>query len=96
MTTEQRIIIDNKEYNHADLPEAAHIQLNNIQVTDAEIARQESLLAMLKTARSTYARLLAEAISSPATTDKAKPATNGKAKPATAAKRTNRKAPAKA
>lgn len=62
MTQEQTVIIDDKEYLLADLSEQAISQINNLKVTEAEIARQESVLAMLKTARAAYARLLGEAM----------------------------------
>lgn len=60
--TQQKITIDNKEYLVADLSEEATIQITNLKVTEEEIGRQESLLAMLKTARAAYARKLGEAI----------------------------------
>lgn len=92
MTQEQKIIIDNKEYLRSELSEQATIQINNLQATEQEIARQEGLLAMLRTARASYANLLGEAIKEikPAATQAAaKPATKkAAAKPAakTAAK----------
>lgn len=77
MTLEQKVIIDDKEYLYSELPLEAQNQINNLKITEAEIARQESLLAMLKTAQASYARLLGEALAA----EKAKPAA---AKPATA------------
>lgn len=68
--TQQKITIDNQEYLVADLSQDATIQITNLKVTEEEIDRQESLLAMLKTARAAYARKLGEAMEAAA----AKPA----------------------
>lgn len=84
MNQQQTVIIDDKEYQLADLPEQAISQINNLKVTEAEIARQESLLAMLKTARAAYARLLGEALSE---TAKTAPAAKAKAEPKTDVKK---------
>lgn len=62
MTQPQTVVIDNKEYLMSDLSEDATIQITNLKVTADEIARQESLLAMLKTASAAYARKLGEAM----------------------------------
>lgn len=80
MNQEQKVIIDDKEYLVSDLSEQAVSQINNLKVTDQEISRQESLLAMLKTARSAYARLLGEAIKDAEKNVKAKPVTKNETK----------------
>lgn len=94
MTQEQKIIIDNQEYLIADLSQEALTQINNLKITEQEIARQESLLAMLSTARSAYARLLGAAIqeNSPAT---AKESTKANAKESQPAAEKNAKVNAK-
>ena len=97
MTQQEKVIIDNKEYLKSELSEQANIQINNLQVTEQEIARQEATLSMLKTARATYANLLGEAIkeSKPAAKKAAsKPAAQATAKKAAskpAAKKTTAK-----
>jgi hypothetical protein len=55
-----KIIIDGKEYLIDDLSEAAKNQLGSLRATNAEIARLEALLAMLKTASMAYARAAKE------------------------------------
>lgn len=72
--TQQKITIDNQEYLVADLSEDATVQITNLKVTEEEIGRQESLLAMLKTARAAYARKLGEAMEAAAAAKPAKEA----------------------
>lgn len=63
MTTKKdtpKIIIDDKEYLIEDLSDNAKQQLGSLRATDAEIARLESMIAMLKTARIAYARAAKE------------------------------------
>ena len=48
MTEQRKIMIDNQEHNLADLPQEVLVQINNLRVTEQEIARQESMLAMLE------------------------------------------------
>ena len=46
--------IDDKEYNIADLSEAAKSQIVNLQVVDQEIANLKQQLAIMQTARNAY------------------------------------------
>lgn len=54
------IKIDNIEYDLDAISDDAKAQLQMLQVTDAEIARLNSLLAIAQTARNAYARALNE------------------------------------
>ncbi len=54
------IIVDDKEYLLEDLSDNAKQQLGSLRATDAEIARLEAMIAMLKTARIAYARAAKE------------------------------------
>lgn len=62
MTEQRKIMIDNQEHNLADLPQEVLVQINNLRVTEQEIARQESMLAMLRTAQAAYGQKLGEAM----------------------------------
>jgi len=55
-----KIVIDGKDYLLEDLSDVAKQQLGSLKATDAEIARLEAQLAMLKTARIAYARAAKE------------------------------------
>ena len=55
-----KIVIDGKDYLLEDLSDVAKQQLGSLKATDAEIARLEAQLAMLKTARVAYARAAKE------------------------------------
>lgn len=59
-SSETKIVIDGKDYLLADLSDAVKQQLGSIKATEAEIARLEALLSMLKTARIAYARAAKE------------------------------------
>ena len=50
--------IDDKEYNIADLSEAAKSQIVNLQVVDQEIAQLKQQLAIMQTARNAYGSAL--------------------------------------
>ena len=50
--------IDGTPYPHESLNDVARSQIINLRATEQEIARQQSLLAMLQTARATYAQAL--------------------------------------
>ncbi|MDX9786205.1 MAG: DUF6447 family protein [Desulfobacterales bacterium] len=65
MTTpmEQTVTIDGVEYKLSELSENAKNQLMNVRVTDQEIARLQQKLAIVQTARTAYARALAEELS---------------------------------
>lgn len=53
------ITIDGKAYALDDLSENARSQIVNLRVTDQEIARLQTQLAIAQTARAAYARALA-------------------------------------
>lgn len=54
----QKITIDGTEYDLDNLSETARNQIINLRATEQEIARTQALLAMLQTARTTYAQVL--------------------------------------
>ena len=56
----QTITIDGTEYNLSDLSDKAKAQLTNLRVTDQEIARLKQQIAIVQTARSSYANTLKE------------------------------------
>ena len=58
MSEEQQISIDNVNYPLSTLTDSAKALLSNLQFTDNEIARMNTLLAVTKTARATYAQAL--------------------------------------
>lgn len=59
---DKTINIDGKEYVYDQLPERAQAHLRNLQITDAEISRLETQLAICRTARNTYANALRGAL----------------------------------
>ena len=68
--------INDKEYNLADLSEAAKSQIVNIRVVDQEVANLKQQLAIMKTARHAYALALNTEIAD----KKIKPKTKARAK----------------
>ena len=60
--TNQKITIDGVEYALNDLSNDAKSQLMNLRVTDQEIARLQTQLAIAQTARAAYARALSAAL----------------------------------
>jgi hypothetical protein len=52
------ITIDDVTYDLDTLPENVKGQVNNLQATEAELARQQALVSMLKAARLKYQDLL--------------------------------------
>ncbi|WP_289021976.1 DUF6447 family protein [Desulfobacter postgatei] len=58
--SEHKITIDGAEYNLSDLSDNAKNQIMNLRVTDQEIARLQQLVAIAQTARTAYAKALAE------------------------------------
>jgi len=58
MTQEQTISIDNVSYPVSSLTDNAKMLLSNLQFIDNEVARLNTLLAITKTARGTYAQAL--------------------------------------
>ena len=59
------ITINNQPYDTDTLPDAAKQQLQMLALTDAEIKRLQTQLAIAQTARNAYARALAEAVKPP-------------------------------
>jgi len=62
MTEQNTLTIDGTEYNIADLSDDAKQQIANLRVADAELERLKSQIAIVQTARNTYARAVAEAL----------------------------------
>lgn len=58
----QMIAIDGKDYAVDQLPQSARVQINNIAIADAEIARVQQQLALVQTARNAYAGALRAAM----------------------------------
>lgn len=56
------ITIDGKAYDLEKLSDNAKSQLGNLQFVDQEIARAQAHLAVLQTARNTYAQALKQAL----------------------------------
>jgi hypothetical protein len=56
------IKINNQNYDTDTLPDSAKQQLQMLAVTDAEIKRLQTQLAIAQTARNAYARALAAAV----------------------------------
>ncbi len=56
------IKINNQNYDTDTLPDSAKQQLQMLAVTDAEIKRLQTQLAIAQTARNAYARALSEAV----------------------------------
>ena len=54
----QKITIDGTEYDLDSLSDNARAQVVNLRATDQELARAQALVAMLQTARTTYANVL--------------------------------------
>lgn len=58
----ERVKINNKEYNLADLSPEAKAQLTNLRVCDAELQRLKAQIAITETAKAAYARALEAAL----------------------------------
>jgi len=56
----RKVTIDGKEYELDSLNEAARNQLANLRVADQRLAQLRAELAMVQTARDTYAKVLAD------------------------------------
>lgn len=56
------ITINNQPYDTDTLPEAAKQQLQMLALTDAEINRLQTQLAIAQTAKNAYVRALAETV----------------------------------
>lgn len=57
---EQTVTIDGTTYNLSALSDEAKSQVANLRVTDAELQRLQTQLAIVQTARNAYARALSE------------------------------------
>ena len=57
-----KITINNTEYDTDALPDAAKQQLQMLALTEAEIKRLQTQLAIAQTAKNAYARALGEAV----------------------------------
>ena len=57
---EQKITIDEKEYDVESLSDEAKTQILNMRIADQEIADLQRKLAIAQTARNTYANALRE------------------------------------
>jgi hypothetical protein len=57
-----KIKINNQDYNTDTLPDAAKQQLEMLALTDAEIRRLQTQLAIAQTAKNAYAQALAAAV----------------------------------
>ncbi|MBQ0747907.1 MAG: hypothetical protein KBT82_12720 [Marinobacter sp.] len=62
MSDQPKITIDDKEYLIEDLSDEAKTQLGNMNIVDQKIANLEQEVAIMKTARNTYAQALAAAL----------------------------------
>jgi hypothetical protein len=58
MSDEQKITIDGKEYNAADLSDGVKGQLMSMRTAEQELARLQSLAAITQTARNAYAQAI--------------------------------------
>lgn len=56
----KKVTIDGKQYDLERLGEVARRQITNLRAVDARIAQLEQDLAIAKTARSAYAKVLGE------------------------------------
>ena len=62
MSQEKMLKIDGKDYPVDSLTEEAKNQLMNLRVADQKVAALQQDLAMLQTARNTYAKALGECL----------------------------------
>lgn len=77
MTNGQKIKINGVEHDLDNLSDEAKGQLTNLRVTDQEIARLQTQLAIFQTARAAYARALGAALPSQIDTQAAEVGKNG-------------------
>ena len=66
MSLPEYITLNGTNYTTAKLSAEAHVQVQNIQVVDAEIARLQLQLAIAQTARNAYSSALVSAVKAPA------------------------------
>ena len=62
MALPEYLTINGTNYATANLSDAAKLQVGNLQVVDAEIARLQQQLAIAQTARNAYVGALVEAV----------------------------------
>ena len=62
------IKINNQDYDTESLPDEAKQQLQMLALTDAEIKRLQTQLAIAQTAKNSYARALADSVKPPVPT----------------------------
>ena len=62
MTSLNKIIIDQQPYDLDTLPAEARAHIESLWYVDAEIARHEQAIAVLKTARISYAKALVQVL----------------------------------
>jgi len=62
MSLPEYITLNGTNYTTAKLSAEAHVQVQNIQVVDAEIARLQQQLAIAQTARNAYSAALVTAV----------------------------------
>lgn len=62
MSDDQKITIDGKDYALSEMSDAAKEQLNNLQITEQEIQRLNTKVAIAQTARAAYAQALKTAL----------------------------------
>ncbi len=58
MSDDQKVVIDGQEYALSDLNEEARAQITNLRVADQKIAQLQQEIALVTTARNTYAKVL--------------------------------------
>lgn len=61
------IKINEKEFDLTNATEAARAQLFHLQAIEAEVARMNTMIAVLQTARGNYARALQQELENPGT-----------------------------
>ena len=86
MSLPQYVTINGTNYSTAKLSAEAHVQVQNIQVADAEISRLQQQLALAQTARNAYSAALVASVKGEAATEPAAAAKKPRAPRKTAAK----------
>lgn len=62
MSEEQKITIDGKEYNAADLSDEVKSQLISMRAAEQELARLQTQVAITQTARNAYAKSVKDSL----------------------------------
>lgn len=73
MTLPEYLTINGTNYATANLSDTARLQIGNLQVVDAEIARLQQQLAIAQTARNAYVSVLLESVKEKSTDVEEKP-----------------------